>query len=243
MSRIEHTSRKQEKPAGSRGRGMDCSITMLITARYPNVAAEILTCELWVVPETVMMHKEALLRPFIDSVLPAVEKVDESRKAQFRRSEMERARIEFWTEEDEERDRKKEVIIGLWSKVLASLLTKRTTEVRTMTAIRGLNQTTRVVPLTPQIDGPLPSSYPRYGPSTLRTPPISRNPRSHHSTRPMRRGRGIRNGPMAQRTGSYLFTHPIPLPELLSQHTRQRWRDAQDYRHHLRSYPIQPTRW
>jgi SIT4-associating protein SAP185/190 len=48
----------------------------------------------------------------------------------YEQSERDRARDEFWSEEDEERDRRREVIRGLWMRVNATLLTKRTSEVR-----------------------------------------------------------------------------------------------------------------
>lgn len=71
-----------------------------------------------------MNHKDTLLEPFWDAVLPPVEK---KRDVALLR-ERERARVVFWTDEDEERDRKREVIRGLWMRVNASLLQKRTTE-------------------------------------------------------------------------------------------------------------------
>jgi SIT4-associating protein SAP185/190 len=40
-----------------------------------------------------------------------------------------RARDEFWSDADEERDRKREIIRGMWVKVNGALITKRTTEV------------------------------------------------------------------------------------------------------------------
>ncbi|TXT15631.1 hypothetical protein VHUM_00134 [Vanrija humicola] len=96
-------------------------------ARYPQVATEILTSELWTIPETVMSHKEHLLRPFWDAVLapsdPNGAPVSHALKA-----ERDRAASQFWTDEDEERERKREVIRGLWMRVNASFLQKRTTE-------------------------------------------------------------------------------------------------------------------
>ncbi|KAK4687361.1 hypothetical protein P7C73_g2753, partial [Tremellales sp. Uapishka_1] len=97
--------------------------------RYPHVATEILTSEGWTISETVMSNKEALLRPFWEAVLSPSDKAEgsdtESRQIE---SERERARDEFWSAEDEERDRKREIIRGLWFRVNNSLLTKRTTE-------------------------------------------------------------------------------------------------------------------
>lgn len=94
--------------------------------RYPSIAAEILTSELWTIPETIMNHKDTLLRPFWDQVvLP----LDAHPRSARERTERERARLAYWTEDDEERERKREVIRGMWMRVNASLLQKRTTEV------------------------------------------------------------------------------------------------------------------
>ncbi|CAK9784162.1 SAPS-domain-containing protein [Cutaneotrichosporon oleaginosum] len=93
-------------------------------AKYPQIATEILTSELWTIPETIMSHKNSLLEPFWEAVLPPVEK---KRDVAVRR-ERERARLIFWSDEDEERERKREVIRGLWMRVNSSLLQKRTTE-------------------------------------------------------------------------------------------------------------------
>ena len=103
-------------------------------SRYPQIATEILTSELWTIPETVMAHKDTLLRPFWDAVLPVQEvstpsTVDSSRMSRQEQSERERARDEFWSEKDEERERKREVIRGLWTRVNGALISKRTTEV------------------------------------------------------------------------------------------------------------------
>lgn len=81
-----------------------------------------------------MTHKENLLRPFWDAVLSTVdpdppstdEEMSQSRHEQ---SEKDRARDEFWSEEDEERHRKRETIRGLWTRVNGSLLQKRPQEV------------------------------------------------------------------------------------------------------------------
>lgn len=90
------------------------------------MATEILTSELWTIPETVMNHKETLLRPFWDTVLPPVDPKREH--STHVRTERERALLQFWTDADEERERKSEVIRGMWMRVNASLLQKRTTE-------------------------------------------------------------------------------------------------------------------
>lgn len=72
-----------------------------------------------------MNHKDTLLRPFWDQVvLP----LDANARPPRERTERERARLAYWTEEDEERERKREVIRGMWMRVNASLLQKRTTE-------------------------------------------------------------------------------------------------------------------
>lgn len=71
-----------------------------------------------------MNHKDTLLEPFWDAVLPPVEK----KRDVASQHERERARLAFWSDEDEERERKREVIRGLWMRVNASLLQKRTTE-------------------------------------------------------------------------------------------------------------------
>lgn len=72
-----------------------------------------------------MLYKDTLLRPFFDSLAPE----ETSTQDPFRASEMERAKMQYWTDEDEDRERKREVIIGLWCKVMVSLITKRTPEV------------------------------------------------------------------------------------------------------------------
>jgi SIT4-associating protein SAP185/190 len=94
--------------------------------RYPSIAAEILTSELWTIPETIMNHKDTLLRPFWDQVVLPLEAHPRPIRE---RTERERARLAYWTEDDEERERKREVIRGMWMRVNASLLQKRTTEV------------------------------------------------------------------------------------------------------------------
>lgn len=79
-----------------------------------------------------MNHKDTLLRPFWDQVvLP----LDPSPRSARERTERDRARLAYWTEEDEERERKREVIRGMWMRVNASLLQKRTTEVGRTTCL------------------------------------------------------------------------------------------------------------
>ena len=92
--------------------------------RYPQIATEILTSELWTISETVMSHKDTLLKPFWDAVLPDV-------PSPAYESEKERARDEFWSDADEERDRKREIIRGMWTRVNGALMHKRTHEVGT----------------------------------------------------------------------------------------------------------------
>jgi len=79
-----------------------------------------------------MSNKEGLLRPFWEAVLPPLDPptstVDEIASNRPLQSERDRARDEFWSEEDEERDRKREMIRGMWVKVNGSFLSKRTTE-------------------------------------------------------------------------------------------------------------------
>lgn len=80
-----------------------------------------------------MSNKEALLTPFWDAILPP----DLAGDAGNDRSERERARDEFWSELDEERDRKREVIRGMWVRVNGTFMAKRTTEVRECSIKRG----------------------------------------------------------------------------------------------------------
>ena len=79
-----------------------------------------------------MASRDALLTPFWDAVLP-----DKAAEEFNDRSERERARDEFWSDNDEERDRKREVIRGMWVRVNGTLMAKRTTEVRTSTKDLG----------------------------------------------------------------------------------------------------------
>lgn len=74
-----------------------------------------------------MSHKDRLLRPFWEAVLPPVSEEPQSRHEQ---GERERARDEFWSDEDEERHRQRETIRGFWTRINASLLLKRPQEVR-----------------------------------------------------------------------------------------------------------------
>jgi SIT4-associating protein SAP185/190 len=101
--------------------------------KYPQVAAEILTSELWTIPETIMSNKDALLIPFWNAVLPPIAggsaaQAHSESTAAWEKHERERAHQLFWTEEDEERERKREIVRGLWMRVNNSLLQKRTTE-------------------------------------------------------------------------------------------------------------------
>lgn len=105
-----------------------------VVCRYPTVAAEILTSEIWVIPETILSNKDTLLRPFWDAVIPPVHTGAEEEEANTPRalyevSEAYRARVEFGTDEDDERDRKREIIRGLWVKVNGNLIAKRSHEV------------------------------------------------------------------------------------------------------------------
>lgn len=102
---------------------------------------------MWTIPESILQHKDELLRPFWDAVLPPIQSdvsgdsynananadadADVSEQKE-RERERDRARDEFWSDEDEERDRKREIIRGMWVKVNGALITKRTTEVSEM---------------------------------------------------------------------------------------------------------------
>jgi SIT4-associating protein SAP185/190 len=80
-----------------------------------------------------MLYKETLLRPFFDAIMPDTAShtsvAEDDAETIFRRTEKERAKLQYWSDEDEERERKREVIVGLWCKVMVSLISKRTTEV------------------------------------------------------------------------------------------------------------------
>jgi SIT4-associating protein SAP185/190 len=109
--------------------------------RYPQVATEILSSELWTISETIMSNKESLLKPFWDAVLPPIEAVtpsteDSLAKSKLEQTERERARDEFWSDKDEERDRQREVIRGMWTRVNGTLMTKRTHEVGDLHLVR-----------------------------------------------------------------------------------------------------------
>jgi SIT4-associating protein SAP185/190 len=88
-----------------RARYVTHSTTVCANDRYPQVATEILTSDLWSIPECIMSHKDRLLRPFWEA-------------------------DEFWSDEDEERHRQRETIRGFWTRINASLLLKRPQEVR-----------------------------------------------------------------------------------------------------------------
>ena len=84
--------------------------------------------------ETIMAHKDNLLRPFWDAVLSTLDPNPPSTDqaiSDFRhdQSEKDRARDEFWSDEDEERHRKREMIRGLWTRVNGALLKKRSQDV------------------------------------------------------------------------------------------------------------------
>lgn len=81
-----------------------------------------------------MTHKDNLLRPFWDAVLSTIESdppttEEEMSQSRHEQSERDRAVAEFWSDEDEERHRKRETIRGLWTRVNGSLLQKRPQEV------------------------------------------------------------------------------------------------------------------
>ncbi|WWC90494.1 uncharacterized protein L201_005430 [Kwoniella dendrophila CBS 6074] len=107
-------------------------------SRYPNLATEILCCaELWSVSETIIHNSEYLLGPFWDAVLPPLSSRtingDPSLASSLiisrqQAGERERARNEFWDEKDEEREKKREMIRGMWMRVNGALMTKRTPE-------------------------------------------------------------------------------------------------------------------
>lgn len=106
----------------------------MLISRYPLIATEILTSDLWSISETIMSHKDALLRPFWEAVLPPITPSTETNEdvlshSRHEQGERERARDEFWSDEDEERHRRRETIRGYWTRINASLLTKRPQEV------------------------------------------------------------------------------------------------------------------
>nr|XP_019011578.1 uncharacterized protein I206_03680 [Kwoniella pini CBS 10737]OCF50359.1 hypothetical protein I206_03680 [Kwoniella pini CBS 10737] len=106
--------------------------------RYPTLATEILCCaELWSMSETIIHHSDYLLAPFWDAVLPPLDVDDPKAEpivapstttSRQRAGEKERARNEFWSDKDEERDKKREVIRGMWVRVNQALLAKRAPE-------------------------------------------------------------------------------------------------------------------
>jgi hypothetical protein len=72
--------------------------------------------------------------PFWDAILPPLPSVtdkseQETVKDRHEQGEKERARDEFWSAEDEERERKREIIRGMWVRVNGHLMLKRPTEV------------------------------------------------------------------------------------------------------------------
>lgn len=102
--------------------------------RYSLIATEILTADLWTVPETIVHNQDSLLRPFWDTVLPPIQPStpsteDSMSRSRHEQTEKERARDEFWSEEDEERHRKQEAIRGMWTRINGNLLQKRPSEV------------------------------------------------------------------------------------------------------------------
>ncbi|WWD19174.1 hypothetical protein CI109_103632 [Kwoniella shandongensis] len=104
-------------------------------SRYPSIATEILCCvELWSIADTIMRNPEQLLTPFWDAVLPPLDpttpttETSSTTLSRHEAGERERARNEFWSDEDEERDRRREMIRGMWMRVNGTLMTKRTTE-------------------------------------------------------------------------------------------------------------------
>ncbi|WVO14470.1 hypothetical protein L204_102105 [Cryptococcus depauperatus] len=106
-------------------------------SKYPATATEVLTCnEIWLIADTIIRNADTLLTPFWDAVLPSMEPMTPTTEgpsslasstvlSQQEASERERARNEFWSEKDEERDRKIEIIRALWMRVNSSLLMKR----------------------------------------------------------------------------------------------------------------------
>ncbi|OCF31525.1 SIT4-associating protein/190 [Kwoniella heveanensis BCC8398] len=108
-------------------------------SKYPNTSMEILCCaELWSVSETIIKHADHLLTPFWDAVLPPIDPNSPTNAEGIMASSMtmsrqeagerERARNEFWSDKDEERDRRREIIRGMWMRVNGALMTKRTPE-------------------------------------------------------------------------------------------------------------------
>ncbi|WVQ72127.1 hypothetical protein IAR50_001672 [Cryptococcus sp. DSM 104548] len=97
-------------------------------SKYPTTATEILTCqEIWSIADTIIRNADTLLTPFWDAVLPPIEPSTPTSEGFSRREagERDRVRNEFWSEKDEERDRRREIIRGLWMRVNAALLIKR----------------------------------------------------------------------------------------------------------------------
>ncbi|WVQ80146.1 hypothetical protein IAT38_002251 [Cryptococcus sp. DSM 104549] len=109
----------------------------VLRSKYPTTATEILTCpDIWSVVDTVMRNADTLLTPFWNAVLPPIEPSTPTTAgsaatastiatARQEAGERERARKEFWSDEDEERDRRREMIRGLWIRVNTGLLSRR----------------------------------------------------------------------------------------------------------------------
>lgn len=133
MKGLTKTKTWMKEPSDN-GERVSATVNVVLTrCRYSHVATEILTADLWTVKETMMAHKEALLRPFWDAVLlpPQPNTPTETPTTPFSRkeqSERDRARDEFWSDEDEELERRRELIRGNWAKVNADLLLKRPLE-------------------------------------------------------------------------------------------------------------------
>ena len=110
------------------------------------IATEILSAqELWSVTETIMNNRENFLTPFWDAVVPSIAPSTpstDSMASQQEQSERHRARDEFWSNEDEERDRRREIIRGMWVKVNGTLLVKRPIEVSFFVDAEGLESLT-----------------------------------------------------------------------------------------------------
>ncbi|ODO11173.1 hypothetical protein I350_01777 [Cryptococcus amylolentus CBS 6273] len=111
-------------------------------SKYPTTATEILTCqEIWSIADTIIRNADTLLTPFWDAVVPPIDSSTPTTNedgfasmsssailARQEAGERDRARNEFWSEKDEERDRRREIIRGLWMRVNAALLVKRGSE-------------------------------------------------------------------------------------------------------------------
>ncbi|ORX38413.1 SIT4 phosphatase-associated protein-domain-containing protein [Kockovaella imperatae] len=112
------------------GRGLERqqSSDELYRARFPLIATEILTSEMWTIGDCIMSNAEEILKPFWDAVLPNAEPSTPSTESSVSRQEItERERIsyQFRTDVDEERDRKREMLRCRWARVNGHLLAKR----------------------------------------------------------------------------------------------------------------------